>query len=196
MKTVKKKIGIIGITGSFGSGKTTVAKTFRRLLKRNIKILDADRIARNIMKNSKIKSRIKREFGTTDRKKIANIIFDDRKKLIRLNKIIHPLVISKIKKEIKKQKNKIIIIDMPLLVETKMNKIADTVIIVKCKREIQIKRLMGKGFKRSEIIKRIKSQLPLKEKIKYADYVIDNNGHLKDTEKRVRKIISKIIMVK
>ena len=192
---------ILGITGSIGSGKTTVAKLFSRHWYSRI---DADEIGHNLIKkNSKAYGKIVREFGNgilgknsnIDRKKLGEIVFNDIKKLKKLNSIMHPLIINEIKNNIRKIKQECgnrakIIIDAPLLLETKAKNLVDKVIVVKCSRENILKR--SRKFTRRQIERILKAQMPLNEKLKYADFVIDNNkdsGHL---EKQVKIIIQQL----
>ncbi|MCH8329330.1 MAG: dephospho-CoA kinase, partial [Nanoarchaeota archaeon] len=89
---------IIGITGSFGSGKTTVANMFSKY---GFKVINVDKLYRGIYnKNNSLKNKIKKEFGTINRSEIKKIVFNDYNKLKKLNKITHPIIISEIKKEI------------------------------------------------------------------------------------------------
>ena len=128
---------IIGITGSFGSGKTTVANMFKNY---GFKVINADKIYhKKFYKNNALKNKIKKEFGTLDRKKIKKIVFDDSKKLKKLNAIAHPTIIKTIKKEIKRIKNKKIIVDVPLLFESKIEKMFDKIIVVDCDKNKQVK---------------------------------------------------------
>ena len=192
---------LLGITGSIGSGKTTVAKLFS---KHHFIRIDADEIAHNLMqKNFSVRRQLKKFFGNEicdknkniDRKKLGEIVFNDLTKLKRLNSIMHPTIILEIKNQIKKIKQKCgnktkIVIDAPLLLETKTKDLVDKIIVVKCDKKKIFDRLNQK-FSRQEIEKILKSQMPLKEKVKYADFVIDNNGDFKDLEEQVEKILEK-----
>jgi len=189
---------ILGITGSFGSGKSTVARIFKSLAGTRAKVLDADAIAREVVVPGTKAYRkvviafgrgILKKDGAIDRRKLAVIVFQDKKLLRRLTGIIHPEVRRVIKKEIKGTRGKIIILDVPLLVEAGLYPSVDKLIVVKIKRDEQIKRLREKrGFQRKDIFKRINSQMPLGEKIRLADFVIDNNGDIRETRRQAAKI--------
>ena len=193
---------IIGITGSIGSGKTTVAKLFSRHWYNRI---DADEIGHQIIKNnSAAYKKIINEFGSgildknvsIDRKKLGDIVFNDNKKLKILNSITHPLIVQEIRNQIKQIKQKCgsrtkIIIDAPLLLKTKTKNLVDNIIVVKSNEKDILKRL-NKRFPKEKIERILKSQMPLKEKLKYADFVIDNNRDLKHLERQVKNIIQKL----
>lgn len=188
---------IIGITGSIGSGKTTIAKIFS---KHHFTRIDADEIGHEIIKkNSAAYKKILREFGNEildknkniDRKKLGDIVFSNKKKLSLLNSITHPVIIIEIKKRIKKIKNECgneakIIIDAPLLLETGAHRLVDKVIVVKTFSENIIAR--NKQFSVEQLEKISMTQMPLDQKLKYAGYMIDNNGNLKNLKKQVKEI--------
>lgn len=188
---------IIGITGSFGSGKTTVARIFKKFT--NCSIIDADKITRDLEKPNKILwKNILMEFGRgilknkkIDRKKLADIVFSDKNKLKKLNKITRPEIIKEIKNKIRSSNKEFIILDVPLLIEAGMLKMVDKLIVVKTDRKVLMDRL-AKKYSKGEILKRITSQLSLRKKIKFADYVIDDSKSLKDTEKQVNDICKKM----
>jgi len=170
---------IIGLTGSFGTGKTTVAKIFKR---KGAKVIDADKIVHQFISPSK-------------RKELAKIVFKKKKYLELLCKVLHPLVIKKIKKEIKRlnPKRNIIVIDAPLLIETGLHRIVDYLLVVKAKRKTQIERITKRmGLSKKDILRRIRFQMPLKRKIAMADFVIDNDGSLQDTKRQIDSIWEKL----
>ena len=193
---------IIGVTGSIGSGKTAVAKLFSSHWYNRI---DADEIGHQIMKkNSVAYKKIIKIFDkeildkdkNIDREKIGNIVFDDDNQLKKLNSIMHPIIINEIKNKIKKIKVKCgdktkIVIDAPLLLETEMKNFVDKIIVVKAGKKTTLKRL-SKKFSKEKIEKILNAQMPLNKKLKYADFVIDNNKDSKYLEMRVRGIIRKI----
>lgn len=170
---------IVGLTGSFGTGKTTVARMFKKL---GAEVIDADKIVHKFI-------------DASTRKKLAKIVFKRKAYLELLCKIIHPLVIKRIKKEIKqlKPKKNIVIIDAPLLIESGLHRIVDILIVVKAKKATQIQRAMRHmGLRKDEISKRIRFQMPLREKINLADFVIDNDGTIDETRRQVMDIWKKL----
>jgi dephospho-CoA kinase len=193
---------IIGITGSIGSGKTTAAKIFSRHWYSRI---DADGIGHAVLdKNSQVRKKIIKEFGSNilgknkniSREKLGDIVFNDGKKLNLLNSIMHPAIIKEIKNKIKKIKQKCgdkarIVVDAPLLLETKTKDFADRIIVVKCDNGNIIKRL-NKKYPKDKIERILNSQMPLDEKLKHADFIIDNNRDLVHLENQVKKIIKKL----
>ena len=194
----KKKI-VIGLTGSFGSGKSTVAGIFASL---GAQVIDADRIARASINPAggiyrKIVSSfgggILKENGAVDRKKLAEIVFKDKDALKKLNSIIHPSVIRNIKNQIKKSNSGIVVLDAPLLFEAGLRRLVDKIVVVKIGREKQIRRLQKKtSLGRIDILKRIRAQMPLRQKIRMADFIIDNNVTKGATRKQVKEIFKKI----
>jgi dephospho-CoA kinase len=191
---------VVGITGSFGTGKTTVAKLFKQL---GAKIIDADSIAHGLIKvNTPTYKSLIRSFGKgilkdnsrdIERKKLAKIVFANKKLLNKLNRILHPAIIKKIKDKVKlinkRNKPKVVIIDAPLLIEAGLLRLVDKLIVVAASRGVQVLRLKKRaGISKKEIEARINSQIPMREKIKSADFVIDNNGSLTYTKKQVREV--------
>ena len=192
---------IIGLTGGIVSGKSTVAKMFKDL---GAKIVDADELGHKvILPHKPAWKKIVRLFGKDllkedlkiNRKKLGRIVFNNQNLLKKLNEITHPEIIKLIKKEIKSIKDKtdkkddILIIDAALIYEAKIDNLMDKIIVVYINEEKQIERLMERNnLSAQESLKRIKSQTPLKEKVKMADYVIDNSNSLDKTKEQVKKI--------
>jgi dephospho-CoA kinase len=191
---------IIGITGTFGSGKTTVSDMFRSY---GFHVINLDRFYRTLIQPSTpLYRRIIKEFGNAiikknkniDRKKLKKIVFNDSTKLKRLNSITHPYIIKKLKNALNESINKKIIIDAPLLIEAKAAGLVEKIIVVKSKKPKIMERLIKKGkYTKLEIEKITNSQMPIKKKIKYADFVIDNSGSLSKTKKQVQKIIGGLL---
>lgn len=190
---------IIGVTGGFGTGKTTVAKIFK---KRGAVVLDADVIAHRLTEPKRIAwKKIRDYFGagilnkdeTINRKALAKKAFSDGKCLKKLCDIIHPLVYREIERQLKKIKrinpDAIVVLDIPLLLESGGRSKVDKLIVVSSRRDVQIKRASKNlGFSRSQISQRIKAQMPLRDKVRMADFVIDNSGTLDSTKKQAIRI--------
>lgn len=194
----KKKL-ILGITGGWGSGKTTVARIFKSF---SVEIIDADKIAHQVTRpQTKIYKKIIRTFGgdilkedkTIDRDKLGRIVFANRKLLKRLNKIVHPEVIRIIREKIKASSKGIIALDAPLLIEAGLEKLVDELIVVNITRKRQIERIQRKtGLSRPDILRRIKAQIPLSDKVRRADFVIDNSGTAEKTKKQAKEIAKRL----
>lgn len=191
---------MIGLTGSLGTGKTTVSKMFADC---GAKVLNADRITHQLMTPKgacfkKVVASLGKEIltaGRIDRRKVAARVFSDLRQLRALEKIIHPAVRKIIRGKIQKLKRRkgVIVIDVPLLFESKLSKDVDYSIVVKTNRATQMARVTKKlGMTRADAKRRIKAQMPLRQKIRLADITIDNNGTLTNTKKQVKRIWEKL----
>ncbi len=186
---------IIGLTGNIASGKTEVSNFFKDL---GAKVIDADQIARDIVEPGEVAWReITDEFGskiqnsdeTINRKKLGEIIFNDQDKRQKLNKITHPRILAKIKERIesyKKEKVKVVIIEAALVAENGgLKNLLDYLIVVTADEETQISRIAKRdNLTREDALSRIRSQMPISEKIRHATFVIDNSGSLVETRKQ------------
>jgi dephospho-CoA kinase len=185
----------VGLTGSFGSGKSYVAGLFKKL---GACVVDADIMAHAALKTGsatyrKIVSKFGRSIlhsdGSVDRKALGRVVFSDRKKLNALNRMIHPVVIAGIKKKMGAPGKGVLVVDAPLICEAGMSGMFDMLIVVKASRQKQIERCVKKfNLCEKDVCKRMACQMPLNAKIRRADHVIDNNGTRKETEKQVTKI--------
>ncbi len=186
---------ILGLTGSFGSGKSTVAGIFKSF---GAKVIDADKIAHSLIKpGNKIYKKIINAFDrsilkknkTISREKLAKIVFNNKRLLEKLNSIVHPEVIRVIRQKIRSSSAGIFVLDAPLLIEAGLANIVDKLIVVTITMKKQIERISNKtGLSRTDILKRIRAQMPLGNKIRLADFVIDNSGRIEKTKNQVRQI--------
>jgi dephospho-CoA kinase len=193
---------IIGLTGSIASGKTSISSMLEKM---GFPIVDADAIARRVVeKGMPALERIKKEFGeevlnsdgTLDRKALGQMVFSSSKKLELLNSITHPAIIEEINRNINALSDKgekMCVLDAPLLIESGINGMADSVLLVYVDDRTQLSRLMNRDNISEELaLKKISSQMGFEEKRKYADYVIDNSRSLDYTKAQLEKIIATI----
>jgi len=197
---------IVGLTGGIVGGKSTVASMFKDL---GVKIVDADKLGHSvILPHRPAWKKIIRLFGkdflrkdlTIDREKLGKIVFANQTLLKKLNEITHPEIIKLIKKEINLAKNKtysqekVLIIDAALIYEAKIDRLMDKIIVVYIDEDEQVKRLIRRNnLSKEEALHRIKSQMSTKEKVKMADYIIDNSSSLDKTKKQVEKIWKNLV---
>lgn len=189
---------VIGLTGGIATGKTTVACIFDEL---GAKVVSADDIVHELLQPGTDVSRevvevfgkdILKEDGSIDRRRLGGIVFRDPEKKARLEAIIHPHVIEcleKIAQEFHKKDSGVLILEIPLLIETSLISLVDKVLVVTVEQETQIDRLEKRyGVSREEAILRIKAQLPMSEKLKHADWVASTDGTLGATKEQVERI--------
>lgn len=202
-KEKEEKGMIIGITGSSGSGKSTVCKILEKEYK--VKIINADKIAKKLSKKgtSYIQDIIDAfgkdivdEEGELKRKKLAEIIYSDAEKREKLNSCTFKYIVEEIKKQINKvQEDTTVIIDAPLLFEAKLDKICDTVIGVISKRELQLDRMVARDnidYEQAE--KRLASQKNNAFYQEKCDIIIKNGTNMKILEDRIKEISEKLKM--
>jgi dephospho-CoA kinase len=193
------KTGIIGLTGTIGSGKSTVSKIMKDL---GAAIIDADVIARTVTAKgsealeelvSHFGSEILEQNGELNRKKLADIVFNDPVKLEDLNNITHKYIIRKILSSLNDLKasgrNEVVVLDAPLPVKRGFLDMVDEVWVVTSERETRIKRIMQRsGFTLEEATERINSQAKEEQYLGIADLVIENDSSIEELEKTVVKL--------
>lgn len=171
-----QKSYVIGLTGGIATGKSTVSNYLKKL---KIKVIDADQIVHNLYQDHDFLKKIDKIFKVLEedklnKEKLKNEVFNNKRKLKKLESIIHPLVFEKIEKSYQKYHEHIVVLDIPLLFETNYQKY-DQSLLIYTNESIQIDRLMKRNhLTRKEAIKRIRLQLPLKEKKERATYTISN----------------------
>ena len=203
---------IIGLTGGIATGKSTVADIFKNA---GAKIVDADKIAHTVVAKGfpawhdivkYFGKEILLQSGEIDRKKLGNIIFNSPTEKQVLNDIVHPVVFSLIDSEIKKYKEnpikKLLILDIPLLIESDIynqiyNQIYDYLIVVYIPFKCQIERLTKRDNITCDLaLARINSQIPIDNKKQLADIIIDNSYNLKQTKQRTLEVYNNLVFRK
>lgn len=193
---------ILGLTGGIASGKSAVSGILSSL---GAYIIDADQIAREIVEPGKSAWReIVSHFGEKillpdneiDRTILGNLVFKDEEARAALEDITHRLIkkrVFELVETAKQEKQELVVLDVPLLIEAGWHEMVDEVWVVYVTREIQLKRLIHRnGLSAEQAEARIVSQMDLKKKLGYADVVIDNNGDLENTKLQVLAAWQKI----
>ncbi|KAH8117394.1 CoaE-domain-containing protein [Phellopilus nigrolimitatus] len=193
---------VVGLTGGIATGKSTVSSLFKS---HSVMVVDADIIARQVvLPGTRTHSQIVAYFGngilhpdgSLDRPKLGAVIFGDEQKRRQLNSIVHPAVRRAMLWEVIKgwvRGERYCVIDVPLLIETGLYKCVGKVIVASCSEDMQLMRLMSRdNLSEEDAMARIKSQMPITEKAKYADAVIDNSGTLDELREQVQFLIRKL----
>jgi dephospho-CoA kinase len=202
----KRKLLKVGLTGGIGSGKSLVAEMFRGL---GVPVLSADEIARNLTEtDATIRRDIARHFGSMmfrndgsfDRKRMADLIFSDKEAREKLNALIHPAVLEKIKQETKKLERQshppFVIHEAALIYEAGADKDLDYVVFVDADEETRIRRVTERdGLSRTDVLRRINSQMPSTRKRQLADFVIENDGDIKNLEEKVKFLFNLFLKI-
>ena len=194
---------LIGLTGGVATGKSTVARLFKEC---GAVVIDADVLARHVVQPGKPAWRdivrlygkqVLEADGTLNRPALAHIVFRDPRKLRTLSHIIHPRVAreqSRLTRDLaRKDPNVIIVYDVPLLFEAGVDTRVDQIIVVVADRETQIARLQRRNhLTRAEALRRIRSQLPLVQKSKQADYVLEGTLPLPKLKRAVKQVYARL----
>lgn len=197
---------LVGLTGGIGSGKSMAASFFEEL---GAHIIDADQLSRDLVQPGQIAlNEIVNHFGENildssgnlDRKKLAKIAFQKPEEKSILEGILHPKIFEKEQEEFLKICTKdpfaIVIIDAALLIESGNYKHVDKVIVVRSSKEAQIQRILNRnGFSYDEVEARINNQMSLEEKIKYADFILDNDLQQENLRQKVQELYPKLLSI-
>lgn len=193
---------LIGITGGIAAGKSTVARLFREL---GGAVLDADALAREVTApGSETLARIVESFGSDllgprgelDRARLGALVFDDPQARLRLEQIVHPAIAAAAEVRIAAlagEGHRYVFYEAALLVETGRYRQMDALVVVTAKDELRIRRLIERaGISRGEARKRLAAQAPEAEKVRLADYLVDNSGSVEQTRTQVEAIWRRI----
>ena len=195
-----KKV-VIGLTGGIGTGKSTVSQILQR---KGYKVIDLDVISHEVIKFPKVVEKIVQNFGreilesddfgkyNISREKLGKITIDNKEKRLKLNSIMHPEILRAMREEILeyKKESKIVFVEIQLLFEVQWEKEFDYILLISAKKSTQIRRILERD-KRSEndALNIINSQLPLDEKKKRSDFVIENDGNIEELKEKIDKFL-------
>ena len=194
---------IVGLTGGIASGKSLVARVFKEL---GAHVIDADRIVHDLLEPEQEACRevldhfgkdILLPHGGIDRRKLGELVFNNAEQRAWLNDCLHPKVFAAYTAQATHIRDRapeaIIVFDAALLMETGYNRNVDKVVVVYADREQQVERLTARDkFTREQALARIASQMPLAEKRRHADYVIDNTGSRENSERQTKVVFEKL----
>ncbi|MEK3786125.1 dephospho-CoA kinase [Paenibacillus sp. FSL K6-1230] len=189
---------IIGLTGGIATGKSTVSAM---LVSRGALLVDADVIAREVMLpghpvlaavQERFGTEVMNDDGTLNRKELGRIVFGDQAELQALNNITHPAIRQEIKQRMTtfelQQPDKLVVVDIPLLYESKLDNLFQEIMVVYVPRTLQLQRLMERdGLAALEAEQRLAAQMDIEEKKRKADIVIDNSKDLQYTEQQLEQ---------
>ncbi len=190
----KKKV--IGITGSMGSGKSQVAS----YLSKQYPVLDCDQVNAKLLRKGELGYFHLTQFpwieldakGEIDKKKMAQTIFHEDAKKEKVENILHPLILTEMKRWISKQESKLIFVEVPLLFESHMEEYFDSIWCIVVSNEIALERLYTyRNFTYEQAKDRISKQMSVKEKMQRSTIIIENNDSLKDLENEIQKALKK-----
>ncbi len=199
----EKKLLVAGLTGGIASGKSTVSRMFREA---GAKIIDADEIAREVVKKEKpawreIRANFGKEIllpdGEINRDLLGKIIFHDHSQKKKLNRIVHPFVFQGMEDNIVSAESDnpdaIVILDVPLLIETGLYRNLSEIILVYIPENFQLRRLIARDhLSEIDAKARIHSQMPIDEKKQFATILIDNSNHFEKTKEKVLDVFQRL----
>lgn len=190
---------VVGLTGCFGSGKSTVARLFREA---GAAIVDADRLAHEALEpTSPVFQAIKKEFPDVlthdgeaiNRAKLGGIVFSNPEKRRWLEALIHPYVFTRMAEEILRTQAPLVVLEVPLLFETGYDVQCAKTIFVEAAEQAIAERLQAKGFTPLEIEKRHAAQMSAEEKRKKANFIILNNSTIDQTREEVERVFNALL---
>ena len=191
---------LVGLTGNYGTGKSTVLKMFQCL---GAVTYDADQIVALLLREEAVIKQIRNLFGegvlrangSLDKKKVAAIIFAHEASRRALEDFLHPLVFEKINRLLRQADNGsgIVVVETPLLFERHYEGEFQQIITVQTQQENALDRLQKKGVRREDALQRIQSQLPITDKTSRSDFIINNDGTREETELQVKNIYKKLL---
>ncbi len=199
-----KDVLVVAVTGGIGCGQSTLANFLEKL---GACVLNADEIAKMVVQeNPEVREEIRKQLGRQyfhrngrlNRRLLGQAVFEDERKLHILNKIVHPRMVDRLIEEIEAARESgkydIVVVDAALVYEINMESLFDVVVVVSANRKNRVNRVKARdGLTEKEIQDRISRQIPVSEKVRWADFVIHNNGPLNHLEAKAEKLYQKLL---
>lgn len=188
----------VGLTGGIASGKSTVRELFAAL---GCHTIDADKLVHELYEPGRAGHKalvatygdeILREDRTVDRAKLANLAFATPEDAKKLNALIHPLVIAETEARLARIAAGIAVVEATLMIESGGRQRYDRIVIVDVDPAVQVERGVARGVAREEVLRRIANQIPREERLRHADYVIDNSGDREHLERETRRVYERL----
>jgi dephospho-CoA kinase len=192
----------VGLTGGIGCGKTVVR---RRLEERGLPTLDADGVVHRLLSRPNDVTRaiedaygpeVMAPDGSVDRKALGKVVFADDEARKKLNAIVHPAVYREIERFLEEREragDPVAVVDAALMIETGSYRRYDALVVVHCRPELQLERVMTRdGLSREEAERRLRSQMPVEEKVRFADFPVDTSGSLEETWRQADELARRL----
>lgn len=201
IRNPKSPVPVIGLVGGVGAGKSTVA---RMLAEEGCRVVDADRIAHDVLREDDVKNAVRETFGDSvfdsggevDRDRLGREVFGDSGRREALERIVHPPILARMRDEVEAagaEGPPAVVIDAPLILEKGLAKWCDGMVYIQVPVEVRHRRLReARGWSPSEIQRREASQIPLKKKRRRADTIIDNSASPEHTREHVRRVLARL----
>jgi len=201
IRNPKSAVPVIGLVGGVGAGKSTVAQM---MAEEGCRVVDADRIAHDVLSEEDVKARVRDTFGDAvftpegevDRDRLGRLVFADEERRKALEEIVHPRILARMVDDVEAagaEGPPAVVIDAPLILEKRLASWCDSVVYIDVPVEVRYRRLReARGWSPSEIQRRETSQIPLKNKRRRADTIIDNSASPEHTREHVRRVLARL----
>jgi dephospho-CoA kinase len=201
IRNPQSPVPVIGLLGGVGAGKSTVARMFAD---EGCRVVDADRIAHVVLREEDVKNAVREAFGPevfdaageVDRDRLGREVFGDSGRREALERIVHPRILSRMRDEVEAggaDEPPAVVIDAPLILEKGLATWCDCMVYIRVPAEVRHRRLHeARGWSPSEIQRREASQIPLKNKRRRADTIIDNSASPEHTRAHVRRVLARL----
>jgi dephospho-CoA kinase len=186
-------MALIGLTGNYGMGKTMVLGMFREL---GAYTINSDAVVSGLLREGPVTGRVRELLGDSVfgpggglvKEKVAEMIFSDPEKRKALEGLLHPLVLKRVQETARGREHEVVVVEVPLLFEGGYEGQFHKTVTVCSDEDTALTRLLGAGVRREDALMRMKAQMPIEEKMRRADFVIENNGTAEELRGRVRLV--------